>query len=52
MTEPGTAQRRTAWVLFAPLACVVGVRWVLTWLEDRASRPAAWAPASCSGPGT
>lgn len=34
--------RRTAWLLFAPLAAVVGLRWVLTWLDDRASAPPAW----------
>lgn len=35
-STPAAAQRRTAWVLFAPLAAVAGLRWVLQWLADRA----------------
>lgn len=34
--------RRVAWVLFGPLAAMVGVRWVLAWLDDRAHLPPAW----------
>ncbi len=38
---PGAGQRG-AWLLFAPLAAWVGLRWVLQWLQDRAPQPAAW----------
>jgi hypothetical protein len=36
------AARRTAWLAFGPLATVVGLRWVLAWLDDRAARLPAW----------
>lgn len=38
----GARSRVTAWLVFAPLAAVVGLRWVLTWLQDRADAAPAW----------
>lgn len=46
---PGVQRQRTAWLLFAPLAAVVGLRWVLTWLADRAAAPPAWPLAPFEG---
>lgn len=44
--KPG---QRVAWVLFGPLAAMVGLRWVLAWLDDRAHLPPAWALAPFVG---
>ncbi len=49
LTRTDAARRRTAWLLFAPLAAVVGVRWVLAWLEDRAAPSPAWPLAPFVG---
>lgn len=38
-----------AWLAFAPLAAVVGLRWVLAWLQDRAEAPPAWPLAPFVG---
>ncbi len=38
----GTGQRG-AWLLFAPIAAWVALRWVLQWLQDRAPQQPAWA---------
>ncbi len=31
-----------AWLVFAPLLALVGLRWVLAWLQERAGAPPAW----------
>ena len=47
--RPPRGGERVAWWLFAPVAAWVGLRWVLTWIEDRAPLPAAWALAPFAG---
>lgn len=39
--RPASGAQRTAWVLFAPLAAVVGLRWCLDWLAGRGGVPEA-----------
>ena len=43
---PGTP---VGWLIFAPLVAVVGLRWVLDWLEGRAAAPPAWRLAPFVG---
>ncbi|SDM30985.1 hypothetical protein SAMN05428957_104134 [Oryzisolibacter propanilivorax] len=48
----GGAQARArlgAWLGFGPLALVVGLRWVLDWLQGRADAPPAWPLAPFVG---
>ena len=45
----GPGGERVAWWLFAPAAAWVGLRWLLTWAEDRAPLPPAWALAPFAG---
>jgi len=41
-TAAAARPSRAAWLAFAPLAAVVGLRWVLGWLQDRAEPTPAW----------
>ena len=38
-----------AWVLFAPLALLGGLRWVLNWQQERAPAAPAWAISPFAG---
>lgn len=54
MTAPlphpaATPPSRAAWLLFAPIAAWVGLRWVLAWITDRNPPPPAWALVPFAG---